>query len=407
MKSLAALSFVVVLCLAGCGTAQGTPGSLDPDPGAVGETIKVEFSRSSFCCDPNDPSDQEIGTLRLTHLEAPNKENITVDIGKFTNETVVTEAGVPTKITLEPGDVFDIKLYAAGCDWDAVVSTLSMEGTGRLANSTSRRLVVNNACGPLGDLFFVVEGVLPNEDEVGVVGDSALIEAIGEHTFWSGPQVAPKIPSFLWTEINRRGVFPKQMLIDMIVNAFGDTSNPKPGGAPTSVATFPCGAGPNGYTVCPAMPLAMAAGDYLFAYLSVEEDIPLSSSRLITYGFVFDTDGDTSNNYVPHPSYPDDFFKDSDRWYTVEYAPGTGWTLICRDATNSVISEVPTAARAIISGNCLLLVVPRSEFAVPDPSYRVTAFTHTGDFGANPPHDWSGDQHPRVSEGLAPFLRGY
>ena len=69
------------------------------------------------------------------------------------------------------------------------------------------------------------------------------------------------------------------------------------------------------------------------------------------------------------------------------------------------MQEVSTAARAIIKGKAVLLVAPRSEFGVAEPSYRVTAFTHTGDYGANPPHDWSGDQHPRVSEGLATFRR--
>ena len=58
-----------------------------------------------------------------------------------------------------------------------------------------------------------------------------------------------------------------------------------------------------------------------------------------------------------------------------------------------------------LEDNVILLVAPASEFGVSNPMYRVTAFSHTGDFGANPPHDWSGDQHPRVTEGLAPFVR--
>ena len=189
---------------------------------------------------------------------------------------------------------------------------------------------------------------------------------------------------------------------------FGTRLPPKPGGGATSLVggKFPCGAGPHGYTVCSSMDVDPVEGDYVFVYLSAEEDIPLSSTRLITYGFVFDSDGDPSNDYVPHPSYPDDYFKDTDRWYTLEYVPLAGWILVCRDATNSVVQEVPTAARAIIRDNVILLVAPLSEFGTAEPSYRVTAFTHFGDYGANPPHDWAGDQHPRVSEGRAPLEQG-
>ena len=116
---------------------------------------------------------------------------------------------------------------------------------------------------------------------------------------------------------------------------------------------------------------------------------------------MLDSDASPANNYVASPQFQDDFFQGTDRWYELGYAPATGWTLRCRvvGAGNS-ISTVPSAARAILSGDTLLLVVPRSELGVPNPPFRATTFSHAGDFGQNPPYDWSGDPTPTVAEPL-------
>ena len=63
--------------------------------------------------------------------------------------------------------------------------------------------------------------------------------------------------------------------------------------------------------------------------------------------------------------------------------------------------KVASAARVIIRGNAMLLVVPRSEFKVDKPKFRVTSFAHKGDFGIKPPHVWSGDPTPAVDQPLA------
>jgi len=400
---------LVLVALATLGCGGGTGGGMVPVTGPLLASLKIELLGGNFCCDPDAPFPQEIGTLRITHLGSPRTGNIWIDLGDFSNGSVIPEPGVSTSLTLERDDVLDTKLFATSCDWNSVEGLLTMQeriGSTILSTETLR-LSLNNVCGPLSDLFALSEQLLPTEDPVVSFGDTVIVAIVGSLVSWSSPAVDPRVPFWLWTEINRYGAMRRHLVISYILKAFGVSAHFKPGGGGTAIDApdFPCGTGLHGYTLCPSMPASMDEGDYFFAYVSTEADIPLNSDRFITYGFVFDGDGDPNNNYVPHPSFPDDYFKDTDRWYTLDYDPVTGWALVCRDATNSVVTEVPTAAHAIIRGNSILLIVPSSEFAAAEPSYRVTAFTHTGDYGANPPHDWSGDQHPTVFEDLAPFVR--
>jgi hypothetical protein len=165
---------------------------------------------------------------------------------------------------------------------------------------------------------------------------------------------------------------------------------------------FPPGDGPNGLTIAANPSAPLVAGEYVTFWLTVGEDIPVASQdRLLQYAFVCDSDTNPANNYVPSPAFPDDFFAGTDRWYELNYAPGPGWTFRCRvvGAGNS-ITTVPSGARAILSGDTLLVIVPRSEFVVSNPPFRATTFAHSGDFGQNPPYDWSGDPTPTVAEGL-------
>ena len=146
----------------------------------------------------------------------------------------------------------------------------------------------------------------------------------------------------------------------------------------------------------------MPAGEYITFWMSVSDDIPLASpTELYQYAFVCDSDADVGNNFVPAPAFPDDFFGGTDRWYELNYAPGTGWSLRCRVVgAGNVITTVASSARAIIKGDSIVLVAPRSEFGVPNPPFRASTFAHLGDFGQNAPFTWSGDPTPTVAEGL-------
>jgi hypothetical protein len=119
------------------------------------------------------------------------------------------------------------------------------------------------------------------------------------------------------------------------------------------------------------------------------------------YGFVFDADGDPSNNYEADASYPDDFFAGTDRWYEAAYTPSAGWSLKATDATT--FAPVQTSARIALVNDTVTLLVPASEMTAESPRYRVTAFEHKGDYGIAEPHDWKGDVEPPVAEGLSSF----
>jgi len=166
-------------------------------------------------------------------------------------------------------------------------------------------------------------------------------------------------------------------------------------------STFPCGAGSLGHTVCASPKQTFPPGDVLLVHGVFDQAIPLADPKyLYQLGFVFDADGVTTNNYQPVAQYPKDFFKDTDRWYEANYAPGSGWTLKVTDATGGTLKQVTSPARIILHQNVVTLVVPASEFAVPQPKFRVTAFRHTGDYCLGAVKDCSGDLVPAVDDGL-------
>lgn len=169
----------------------------------------------------------------------------------------------------------------------------------------------------------------------------------------------------------------------------------------TGNTKFPCGAGEWGYTVCPPGVKAMPAGEVLYVWAHHAEPIEMEhKTNHYQYGFVFDADNDAKNNYVPPAQYKNDLFGGTDKWYEVLYTPTGGWTLKVRDIRKTV-HLVSSAARVLITHKTMVLMVPRSEFEVATPKYRVTSFRHSGDWGKNPPHDWDGDLDPRVGDPLA------
>ncbi len=162
-----------------------------------------------------------------------------------------------------------------------------------------------------------------------------------------------------------------------------------------------CGMTDLGLVVCaePSSPIPETA-EYLVVSNVTRGSIPLNDpENYYQFGFVFDADRNEINNFDPHPNFPFDLYQNTDRWYSLEYSPISGWQLIVSRARGS-ISRVNSAARVVIRDNVLTLAVPLSEFEVENPLYRLTSYRHKGDFGLNPPFNWSGDLEPAVGQPL-------
>ncbi len=169
-----------------------------------------------------------------------------------------------------------------------------------------------------------------------------------------------------------------------------------------SGGAFPCGAGPNGTTLCAPGAPPVPAGDILVISKALDATIPIADAlNRYQYGFVFDADNTPGNNYQANAQYADDLFKNTDRWYEANYAPASGWALKTSTALNGNIQPATSAARVIIAGNSITLVLPASEVASKAP-YRLTAFRHTGDYGINPPYNYDGSVWPAVGQPLTP-----
>lgn len=222
---------------------------------------------------------------------------------------------------------------------------------------------------------------------------SAVLTPVGVETRQSNPNVPRRIPQ-LAQDVRALGAVIGFLGVVQLIAIFG--------GLTDGIAEFPEGQGPNGYRVSASPSVPLAEGEYITFWMSVSDDIPLSATtELFQYAFVCDSDANPANNYVPSPAFPDDFFGGTDRWYELNYAPSSGWALTCKAVgAGNVISTVASGARAILSGDTIVMVVPRAEFVVPNPPFRASTFAHLGDFGQSAPFTWSGDPTPSVADGL-------
>jgi hypothetical protein len=170
-------------------------------------------------------------------------------------------------------------------------------------------------------------------------------------------------------------------------------------GADALNTKYPCGQHANGITHC-VLTNPLTAGTYVIVFGIMHGNIPLADGgNLYQYGFVFDRDNDPANNYVPPPQFANDFFKGTDQWYQAQYNPrSTGFSFGARRVSNNSSQIFPTTARLILNGATWFLIVPASEFSVPDPMVRFTAFRHTGNFGLT--GDWDGDVQRPVDQPL-------
>lgn len=169
-------------------------------------------------------------------------------------------------------------------------------------------------------------------------------------------------------------------------------------------AAFPCGEGPVGLTLC-ASGSPFAEGDWVLVAATTLADLVLDDpTGIYQLAFVFDADGDPGNNYQPSPQYPGDFFSGTDKWYEALYTAAGGWTIKVRDVRQN-LAEVASQARIVLAGRELALLIPRAELDGAEPSFRVTAFRHEGDYGLTG-GPWSASYFPYLDAPLLPAASG-
>lgn len=165
----------------------------------------------------------------------------------------------------------------------------------------------------------------------------------------------------------------------------------------------PCGAIDGGEFVCPVDQAGTTnTENWLIVGMLLDDNIPLADpTNRYTFGFVMDGDGNPDNNFEPDPAFENDFFQDTDLWYTVEYNPTDGWSMFGIDASGAGNPQrFFTDAGAVIRDNMVLIAIPSSEITLLYPTIRFTAFRHQGDFGQSLPYGL--DYDPGLGEPLFP-----
>lgn len=241
-----------------------------------------------------------------------------------------------------------------------------------------------------------------NNAEGCITGDTALQETFVDLAGAEFCQVALENAQMLETDVPT--VNSNQLLTAKVPECVTEIQE-MAGGVTTLAAkangkAIGCGVTDLGLVVCPANSSGEPTGECVILGMVLSSFVPEADPvNSYQFGFVFDSDGNSGNNWVPLPQFANDYFQDTDLWFAVEYSPFSGWRLNVTSAGKQ--SPASSAARAIIKDNTITLVVPRSEFASSTPTFRLTSFRHSGDYGQNPPYDWSADYHPRLNEALA------
>jgi hypothetical protein len=170
--------------------------------------------------------------------------------------------------------------------------------------------------------------------------------------------------------------------------------------AATAIEALGCGESDLGLVICPGSPVETETEYYVVTEI-LDAPLPLDAPDFFgQYAVVFDQDGDETNNYEASPSYPNDFFLGTDRWYQLSFSPGSAPTVTANDTTSGFVDVYFTGARVVIKGATITFLIPVSELPSRCPGQRVTAFTHHGDYGFQPPNFWAGDTEPTVFDPL-------
>ncbi len=171
------------------------------------------------------------------------------------------------------------------------------------------------------------------------------------------------------------------------------------------IGRFACGPGqPGAFTVCPVGGMPLVPGPTVIIVTSLAMPMPMPDpNNVYQYGFVFDRDAVTGNNFTPPAPYLNHFFKGTDYWIEADRTAMGAWSVKGSIASGMNVSPAMTRAHVFVNGNAMAVAVPASELRTMHPDFRLTAFRHRGDEGQRVPYDWDGSLHPPVSLALQSF----
>jgi len=359
------------------------PGDVLPDDTAIGKAVDLEVDMGGrVCCDPANGVDQIVTIVTVRHTGDPGSDDVEV---KFVPETGTILSAQPVGGVIARGEELDIEIRASDCDFDTAdfrIRTFFVGQEGKNDLSVTTLLRVTNICSVERPVVAALELLTPSgavqPDFINAVG----LEELGEAVEHGNVTVLDKVPNRPLTEISTWGRISVSYSATDLQNLFT-----------LGAAEFPKGNGSNGWTYISDVPDTMAAGDYELVFVAFNGLFDNTDlSRIWRFAVVVDSDGLSANNYVPPLTDLNSPVKGTDSWYSLVYLPGDGWSFHLYLADGS---EAITSARVVLSGNALVFVIPRSEVPGPGAGFRITTFTHTGDFGIG--GDWSGDVHPKPS----------
>lgn len=153
----------------------------------------------------------------------------------------------------------------------------------------------------------------------------------------------------------------------------------------TNFSVFECGEtaevremGGQVTTVC-APDVVDIDGDLVVVAAIYSDDLPgPGATDHYTYAAVFESNDDPTDDWQFQGQFDWDYFIGTDRWYQIHWDPDAQtWSMT---VTNALEAGGPSGARALIAGDTVIWLIPKSEFPAPIPEVRVTSFIHDGSF---------------------------
>lgn len=162
-------------------------------------------------------------------------------------------------------------------------------------------------------------------------------------------------------------------------------------------AMFPAGHGNYAYRFDASPAATLEPGFYTIAYGNLRANFPIDvQDRHFQYAFVWDRDGDRSNDYQGTPPFDQDFFQGSDTWFQLQKQPNQPWSFTVQDARNGSVRSRISKAVALVCDDVFAMLLSDDEYdeLLYSAKFRATAFEHGGDYGLAAPHDWFGSVRP-------------